>query len=90
MATLPMQQLCWTMGLAKRPSVSRRRTSLVAARMEQAARIETLTWLAASGLLSQASDPATRTEVFNRVPAGSPGLEGGSLVGASLLGLAFR
>jgi serine-type D-Ala-D-Ala carboxypeptidase (penicillin-binding protein 5/6) len=47
--------------------------ALVAARMEQAARIETLTWLAASGLLSQASDPATRTEVFDRVPADLPG-----------------
>ena len=47
--------------------------SLANARLEQAARIETLTWLAASGLLAPESGPAQPTEVFNRVPAQLPG-----------------
>ena len=47
--------------------------SLATVRLEQAARIETLTWLAASGLLAPESATATRSEVFNRVPAQLPG-----------------
>jgi D-alanyl-D-alanine carboxypeptidase (penicillin-binding protein 5/6) len=47
--------------------------ALVVARLERAARIETLTWLAASGLLAPGSAPATRTEVVNRAPAELPG-----------------
>ena len=47
--------------------------SVAAVRLVQAARIETLTWLAASGLLVTEPDPAIETEVFNRVPPESPG-----------------
>lgn len=47
--------------------------SLAAARLEHAARIETLTWLVASGLLAPESAPATPNEVFNRAPADLPG-----------------
>lgn len=47
--------------------------SLAGARLQQAARIETLTWLAASGLLSPEAAPAIGIEVFNREPSELPG-----------------
>ncbi|MEX0667976.1 MAG: hypothetical protein WD313_06575, partial [Acidimicrobiia bacterium] len=48
-------------------------SSVAAVRLQQAARIETLTWLAASGLLATDAAPAIATEVFNRVPPELPG-----------------
>jgi D-alanyl-D-alanine carboxypeptidase len=47
--------------------------SLAVVRMQQAARIETLTWLAASGLLSTEAAPAVGIEVFNRGASELPG-----------------
>jgi D-alanyl-D-alanine carboxypeptidase len=47
--------------------------ALAAIRLQQAARIETLTWLAASGLLTTDSAPAVRIEVLNRGASELPG-----------------
>lgn len=46
--------------------------SLAAVRLDEAARIETLTWLAVSGLLAETT-PTIDNEVFNRVPPELPG-----------------
>ena len=47
--------------------------SLELVRLQQAARIETLTWLAASGLLTTNAAPAVGSEVFNRGASELPG-----------------
>jgi D-alanyl-D-alanine carboxypeptidase len=47
--------------------------ALAAIRLQQAARIETLTWLAASGLLTTDSAPAVQIEVLNREASELPG-----------------
>ena len=47
--------------------------SLEVVRLQQAARVETLTWLAASGLLATDAAPAIGIEVFNREASELPG-----------------
>ncbi|HUP15807.1 MAG TPA: hypothetical protein VM848_07135 [Acidimicrobiia bacterium] len=47
--------------------------ALAVVRLQRAARIETLTWLAASGLLAADSAPAVRIEVLNRGVSELPG-----------------
>ena len=47
--------------------------ALAVARLQQAARVETLTWLAASGLLSNDAAPAVGIEVLNRGVSELPG-----------------
>ena len=56
----------------KSPNDSVAGDSLAVVRFEQSARIETLTWLAASGLLGGDS-PMIQPDVFNRVPPDLPG-----------------
>lgn len=47
--------------------------SVAAVRLQETARIETLTWLAASGLLASEGPPTVETDVFNRVAGELPG-----------------